>query len=333
MIKKVLLLLLISLVLVYIAVWIWSGGPRRAWNEASRFNFSNLLSLTPSPDDSFKLPWQPAFPVVETPLFETSGLTDTYPGTLLGERSALEREYDELYRDYIAAKNFGTPSPYRGQVAIVSAYGARESDPGAEFLEIGASGSNTAPVSLANWSIQSALTGARLYLPKASSVFTMGVVNMLYPVQLEPGTRAVITSGPSPVGISFRENMCAGYLGQMQNFYPALTNSCPAPESILPLTSENIRVYGESCFDLVRSVPACTTPYDAPAEIVSPACRAFVLKSLSYNGCLNANRWRAAFLSNIWRLYLGVSANVWGDNHDVIRLLDAEGRTVDVVTY
>jgi hypothetical protein len=44
-------------------------------------------------------------------------------------------------------------------------------------------------------------------------------------------------------------------------------------------------------------------------------------------------QYRTDFRKNTWRLFLGVNELLWNNQHDVIRLLDASGRTVDVLVY
>ena len=183
------------------------------------------------------------------------------------------------------------------------------------------------------WSLQSVYTGIRAYIPTAASSFMMGVVNDRDSIQLPPGASAIINSGMSPVGTSFRENICTGYLEQLQNFSPSLSNSCPTPASSLPLTPENLRIYGETCFDFLQTIPSCTSPLQNIPGNISSDCRSFALNTLSYNGCVLKNRFRPSFITGSWRIYLESDTELWRNTHDIIRLLDGEGRTVDVLTY
>ena len=180
--------------------------------------------------------------------------------------------------------------------------------------------------------MQSALTGVRAFFPRGADLFFVGAVNAQQDIYLDPEGSAVISSGPSPVGTSFRENVCTGYLDGLQTFRPALSRDCPAPADSLPLTADNLRTYGDACFDFVRELPLCTLPLSAPSS-VSPACRIFLANNLSYNGCVQNYRYKTGFQRGAWRIYLNAGGELWRNSHDVIRLLDAEGRTVDVLTY
>lgn len=338
MIKKVLLSLLAALLITFLAVWLWTGGPRKAWNEAQKIgSIGSFFFGASSTGATFRLPWQPKIIGVDPSLYDFSELQDgggsSYAQDEQPDAAARERAYDEANKQYAEARNFGTPSPYRGQVRIESSMGARESDAQSEYVELAASSYNTAPVSLTGWSLQSALAGARIAIQRGADPFYMGVVNVQNLIRLEPGMRAVIATGVSPVGTSFRENMCSGYLGQLQRFSPSISSNCPSPSSMLPITDENLRLYGESCFDYLQSAPQCSAPLSDMPTHVSANCRVFLQNNLSYNGCVNANRWRTSFNEDTWRIYLGARSELWGNSHDVVRLLDAEGRTVDVVTY
>lgn len=335
MIKIILYWLLALLIIAFIAVWMWTGGIGRAWNASKSFTnifdvifFQGKVGDEPIPS----LPWQPKFPA--GPDISQSGRAAGNNGVTLKERYAeLESQYETLSAQTMEVKTFGNPSPMRGQIKITQTYGAKETVPILEYIVLGADSGNTAPIDMTGWSLQSAYTGMRGYLPNATSVFLMGVVNKEEPAQLSPGDFAIVSSGPSPVGISFRENICTGYLEQLQRFYPSLPNSCPAPDSSLPMTPENLRIYGDTCFDFLESVPSCTAPLKNMPSNVSSNCRSFAINNLSYNGCVVSNRFRSAFATNSWRIYLDSYAELWRNNHDVIRLLDGEGRTVDAFTY
>ncbi len=247
------------------------------------------------------------------------------------ELSSLQNEYDVLNAQANEAKTFGTPSPYRGKVRISEGYGASGSDEG-EYVGIAAGVNSTAPVDITGWSIQSALTGVRAFIPRGASLFLMGSVNPQADIHLNPGDEAVVSSISSPVGTSFRENICTGYLTQLQSFSPQLEGSCPSPAESFPETADNLRTYGEVCFDFVRSLPSCTYPLSIPSN-ASPSCRTFLSDNLSYNGCVQNYQHKPGFARESWRIYLGAGGELWRNTHDIIRLLDTEGRTVDVFTY
>ena len=329
MIKYIIVALAGFIILALAAIWVLSGGPRRVVTTAK----NAVVSAVPSEESQFKLPWQP----VE--IFPTLDITDALDLTIdEGEKSQaeqlaeLEAEYDRLQSEVQTTRTFGNPSPYIGKVALAKdASGVRANDAREEYVQIAANFSNTEPVDITGWTLESALSGVRIQIPPAASPFIANSANVLGSVSLDPGGLALVASAPSPIGVSFRENMCSGYLGQFQQFTPPLSDECPSPTSVLPLTDYNLQAYGEACFDAVANVPVCRFPQKL--ESVSFACKSYLTDNLSYNGCVQQNRFRSTFQKNMWRIYLGASGEIWRNSHDAIRLLDAEGKTVSVFVY
>ena len=234
------------------------------------------------------------------------------------------------------AKQFGDPSPMRGKVLFSSSgiytygYTAGANN---EHVTLRANAQNTEPVTISGWSLQSVVTGNRLQIPLGTSEVHTGVISAVEAITLAPNEYATVVSGTSPLGVSFHTNTCSGYMAQFQTFVPPLPLSCPTPSEELPNTLDNLRTYGESCIDFVQTLPSCTYHLGSFPSSVSPACRQFVSEALTYNGCVNRHQFDANFSSGSWRIFLGSQSELWNNSHDVIRLLDAQGRTVDVWSY
>ena len=314
MLKNVIIALVFFVLVGFIVVWALSGGPRKVW-EGVQLNIERATST-----QGYVLPWQP------NNLFPTMTEEDLYGGSLPEGYEGFEKEFGQ------DGATLGDPSPRFGHVRIREYGSSPKSDAAGEHLVIEAGSDNTSPVALLGWSLQSAVTGLRVPLPEATPLLIAGTVNTLEPVSLSPGAQAIVFSGVSPVGGSFRENVCSAYLGQFQTFIPALSGSCPSPADDLPLTAENISMYGGNCIDYVRTLTSCQLPRDVPAEL-SASCRTFLTTQYSYNGCVNMHREDPGFSSQSWRLFIGAARELWLNDHDVIRLLDEEGRIVDVYTY
>lgn len=315
---------------VLIVLWLATGGARDVAATARGIGnpFSNIFSGEMS---AFRLPWQPEQMTIGT----MPDIADENAGKAgLGLEEELydtQKEYEDIERQMREAQTFGYPSPHRGSIAL-SQGAASESGAQNEYVELTAAAGNTAPVKISGWSLQSALTGVRAYIPRGAHPFILGTVNAQNDIYLNQGESAIVSTGASPVGTSFKENMCTGYLGTLQRFTPPLESSCPAPADELPLTPENIRSYGEACFNLAQTLPSCVFPADVPAS-VSPSCRIFLMNNLSYNGCVQNHRHESGFARGTWRIYLNSVGELWRNSHDIIRLLDSEGRTVDVISY
>ncbi|MEK7093142.1 MAG: hypothetical protein AAB927_01520 [Patescibacteria group bacterium] len=322
MIRTVVKWVLISAVILLILLWLWAGGFT---------SVRNFVRTIPNPLDiiwgnatstyQINLPWQQAIP--QGP--DISGLTDA------GD-AQLDQTPDEQSgtTGATAQTSYGVPSPYRGMVTLSQA-NATESGTAHEYIGLDAREGISA-VPLTGWSLQSMVSGVRVPIPGAAAPFIIGVVNQLSPVVLSPGHSALVVTGPSPVGVSFRENRCTGFLEQVQSFEPSLANACPASSELAPLTAENLHQYGSDCMDFARSLPQCSFPTNLPSSL-TPGCRAYLVNTFTYSNCVDIERSRSSFELDTWRIYLSSASELWDNQHDIIRLLDAQGRTVAAISY
>ena len=324
MIVTILIWTLVLVLIGLVIIWAILGGFTAAWNVMR--NFTNPIDIIfgrtgTTTGTLITLPWQP------------SELRGPDIGAYADEaRKVNGEDYDEQASTQPSSPSqLGSRSLYARQVTLGDG-DATSDDPSTEYLELSASGNNVEPLAVSGWSLQSAATGQRVYIPQGTATLTVGAVNQSLPIYLEPGESAIVITGNSPVGISFKENLCTGYLGQTQRFTPELESACPYGSEILQQTEANIRTYGASCFDYLRSLQRCAQAPEASSDITS-ACRALAANALTYNGCVNGYRTVPNFSLPRWRIFLGRGQELWGNAHDVIRLLDQNERTVDVLTY
>lgn len=329
-ITAILLYLVIAMLLSLTALWIWSGGIAAISRVAGEAKASGgAFTIL----DSFRLPWQDELLDQYGAGFDTPTSSPESPQAQATEEdlSTLESEYERLQSAAERSEVFGQPSPYRGSVYLrITA--ATAGNPSDEYVTLEAAQGEQSPVSLRGWSLTSLLTGVRVYLPDAASPFIGGVINNVDIVALGAGERALVSSGHSPVGVSFRENVCTGYLSQLQTFRPPLANACPRADEVVPLSAGSLQRHGAECVDYIHRIPSCTFAMNVPADL-PPNCKAFIANTFSHNGCVNASRSLPRFTLDTWRLYLGSSVELWKNNHDVIRLLDERGLTVDAIVY
>jgi hypothetical protein len=228
---------------------------------------------------------------------------------------------------------FGTPSSYQGVVTL-SHYvsGAGSSDPEHEYLQLSLSRSAPGPVSISGWELESAASGNAAVIPQGTEIPLSGTIQAIQPIVLAPGDSAVIDSGESPIGASFRENECTGYYGQFQPFFPPLPNSCPAPSDELKEFYGPDYIRDDACIEYVATINRCTLAISPPAGVTS-ACANFLENHLSYAGCVAGHQNDPGFKSTTWRVYLGRSTPMWRTKNEVVKLIDQNGNTVDAFAY
>lgn len=208
--------------------------------------------------------------------------------------------------------------------------GAKEKEPVDEYIRIVSSERANGPVLLSGLTLQGRAYGTALRIPQAAELVIIGDTSRKSNVSLSPGGRALLTTARSPIGTSFRVNMCTGYLDQFQDYTPDLRKDCPSPEAELAKTE----LTGEkACVDFVKSLPRCRVYQGGFPSNLSSACKIFVSEKLNYNTCVAKHSKDADFYSNEWRIFLDQSKEIWDDKNEIIRLLDPKGKIIDAITY
>ncbi|MFA5942316.1 MAG: hypothetical protein WC798_01445 [Candidatus Paceibacterota bacterium] len=229
--------------------------------------------------------------------------------------------------------SFGEPSPYRGMATLRrNVSGAGASNPVNESVEITVAQNAGVPVNLSGWRLVSDATSKTATIPKGTEIPTSGTINESEDIVLTPGIRAIVISGSSPIGASFRENKCIGYFSTFQKFSPSLPQNCPMPQNELATFYEAGYLRDASCLDAVKKISRCQVMLTPPTT-VSNACQNFMVKYLNYNGCVTAHKNDTDFLGTTWRIYLGRTSALWRPTHEIVKLLDTNSKTVDAFGY
>lgn len=228
---------------------------------------------------------------------------------------------------------FGPSSVYRGIVRMnryVS--GAGSSDPKNEYIELYVAQDAGAPVNVSGWTLVSDTTGNRVVIPRGTEVPVSGIVNASQDIVITPGRRAILVSGSSPIGASFRENKCIGYFSTFQQFYPPLPQNCPVPSDELSNYYGVEYIRDSSCIEYVNKLSRCQVALSPPVT-ASNACQNFMIQYLNYNGCVTAHQNDSNFKGDMWRIYLGRTTPLWRTKYEIVKLLDSSGKTVDAFSY
>jgi len=220
-------------------------------------------------------------------------------------------------------------SPFADSVSIVSALGAKETDPNKEYVEIKASPWNKGVVVVTGWSLKTP-SGKTITVGNASNIPRQGAINQETLVALESGDRLVLISGRSPLGVSFRENICSGYLEQYQDFSPSLALNCPS--SSVDLAQRNLT--GEiECVSFVAGIRSCERPLTGFTGNISSSCMLYVQNDLTYNGCVALHQNDRFFFKDRWYFYAKENAELWNNKGGLIRLYDRDNKLVDSFVY
>lgn len=320
----------IGLFVFIFIIWIAIGGPTRAVDFSGPTVSFPEGTTTPSGTGggtSISLPRSPyGIGTSNVELPGSTGGEPFFPGT--GGGTPGFPSYPSL-----PGTTFGTPSPHYGIVTLnryVS--GAGSSNPASEYVMFAVSARAAESVPVTGWLLASTPSGTVGTIPYGTPLLVTGVVNPLQSIVLSPGETAIIVSGLSPNGYSFRENKCTGYLGQYQPYVPPLPKDCPAPHDELVAIYGNAYLRDYACVEYVSKLPRCQAVVSPPATL-SSACRSYITNSLTYNACIEVHENDADFNRHTWRIYLGRAFPMWRPSYEVIKLIDREGKTVDAFSY
>lgn len=224
----------------------------------------------------------------------------------------------------LGTKNF-ISSNYRTAIKT-SGSSLKEFSPAKEYLNI--TNRSDALLNITGWRIVTE-NGTAATIGRGVSLFVSGEAREQSNIVLRLGETAHIISGQSPVGVSFRQNICSGYLTQFQKFVPPLNKNCPGI-----ITAENLSRYAPNptCISFVSNLPACTTVTNS-SQIPGgsgPNCSALIEEHANYNGCVSDHNTDSNFYEPSWMVYLGSNQELWKSG-DVVRILDREGKTVTTI--
>lgn len=249
-------------------------------------------------------------------------------GNIWSSITNIESNIASLQRRSSDIRAFGEASPFEGLVTVSGTGGVYSEDEDLEYITLRASGNQA--VDITGWRLVSGASGKSARIPEGASLPRSGRVNDTDRIVLNPGEEAIIVTGDSPKGVSFKENMCTGYFSESQTFYPALSLQCPYAYDEFDRFFTGNELKDDKCYERMRSTQTCRTPDDSN---VSRACQNLIDDYLTYSGCVEKHQYDSRFAGKTWRIYLERSDELWKPSRDAIKLVDREGKTVDLYTY
>jgi hypothetical protein len=280
-------------------------------------------------------------------IYANPGETDSYDSDTNNSSSPtsqadIEEEIAQIYEDLETleeeargVKLRSPQSPYAGKLFLRTG-NVSETVPKYEHLLLEASEENTSGITISGWKIESYVSDEEAIIPKGDRVLEDPYKPIKESIVLLPGETAYLVTGDTFLNISFRENICTGYLDERGTIYPSLGTSCPAPIDEMEASGE-IGRGNDDCYDFVETIGVCETPSkkvvdDTPR--LGGTCRDFVLETLNHDDCVRLHKNDPLFTEEgYWLIYLEESTDLWRDEREIIRLLDTEGRVVDVIEY
>lgn len=223
----------------------------------------------------------------------------------------------------------GGPSPYASDIDIDDVVNPGTVASGEHII---LSTSTSEPINITGWSIVSSANGNIAVIGNASNLALMQTEK---PILVNGSQKIIIVTGKSPIGISFRTNLCTGYIEDEEDFNPHLPLSCPYITDLnLPDKIED----DEDCMEYIESIDKCETP---PKKLpnLGKSCENFIKQNVSYQGCVNTFKNSSNFYGKEWRVFLKSNFPLWKrddedkNSEETIKLIDTEGRVVDTFTY
>lgn len=222
-------------------------------------------------------------------------------------------------------------SDLQGQVKLLGEGGAWELVPDREFIIIDVDIDDENFLNVSKWSLGN--KDGRYPLGDAVLLPRQGKVNKSSEITLTMDSRLIVTSGESPIGVSFRENLCSGFLDQYQEFVPPLEDNCPLFVRELARELPPDDQPGEACLAYAESLPRCRfTQRELPLG-VNATCRDFISNHINYNSCVETLKEKVGFLSGQWRIFLDSKVELWDNDFEAITLRDENGVSLDILSY
>jgi hypothetical protein len=218
-------------------------------------------------------------------------------------------------------------SYYNNWVKFVPSTHTKETYPGKEYVEIEVVQANLSNADATGWVLKNSQDESAT-LGQASPLPLSGKVNTVEPLKIKAGDHLFISTGRSPIGVSFRVNKCSGYLEQFQDFIPPISEECPSVTF-----GKNTGTLDNNCQSFLSSIRPCETNARQLPGGVLASCKAFLDSTVNYNGCVANHKNDADFYLKEWRIFLGKEKELWAQEKETVTLLDEKGGLVDVFKY
>ena len=247
----------------------------------------------------------------------------------------LEGVYGETSatQEYLAMMQLGLQSsPLRGKIWISSV--RRSSNANDEYITLTSNKSLPEGTLLTEMTLKSLSSGQAVQIGKGVGFPVTNSLNAMEEIRVSPEQKVFVISGRSPLGYSFKNNKCAGYFEQFQNFTPALPLQCPLlKDEPLPRAPNQL---SDTCLDRVNRFPRCQISTEQTKSVVTDQendCIQFIQDRTGYSNCVLLHRNDTDFQGKEWRIYLNWNQPIWKSRREIIWLLDQNGLFISQYSY
>lgn len=218
-------------------------------------------------------------------------------------------------------------SYYHNWIKFVPSASVKEVYPGKEYVEVEVTQPNLSGADATKWVLKNS-QGDEAALGVASTLPLSGKVSPTEALKIKAGDHIFVSTGRSPIGVSFRINKCSAYMEQFQDFVPPISGECPS------ITFDrNLSLLDNNCQVFVRGIRPCEANTRPLPSGVTVSCKAFLDSTVNYNGCVTTHKNDPDFYLKEWRIFLGKEKEMWMEPKDTVLLLDDKGKLIDTFKY
>ena len=310
----------VLIVVILAFVWLFTGGPLRPSSESGWFLNKPQQKATQKTKEQTE------------EIFGTTGATKEIVQPKINQSSsASSSKQSSSAKSKLQSSS--SQSSIRPDFVTLKTRGAKETAPDQEYLEIKADKKNKSPVKITGWKLKGK-TDLDIVIGKGASYIYASIASQPQEdIYLKSGEKAIVITGNSPLGTSFKLNKCAGYFEQFHEFTPELNTECPLlKDEELPSNLNN----DDQCLDYIERVSSCQTVISVPYKYsfkLSSSCQDFVTQNANYKTCLENHRGDADFYLPEWRIHLNRSEELWKKKRETITLYDDKNNVIDSKSY
>jgi len=236
-----------------------------------------------------------------------------------------ERDYTPASRTFIT-----NTSPYYGKVDISS---VRKGTSSSKLLiTLRPKLSTGEEINLTGWRIEGELGGFDIPLGIEEVPVAVNFTPLDH-ITIHRGDTVYLSAEKSPFGkkVSFKPNICMGYLKQYYTFPLSVPSSCPDKP-----TERELRYFRVECQDFILhdiNFSSCTVPSHAnnAAVATDSECLSYIENHFNYRACSILHKNDSDYLKNTWHVYM--ETDFTRDRHDTLKLLDKDRRIVDTYLW